>query len=44
MGRAMRLSIDVRLDYGIAGDADVLLQIEAAAMADQTRTPTRSAR
>ena len=36
MGRAMRLSIDVRLDYGIAGDADVLLQIEAAAMADQT--------
>ena len=36
MGRAMRLSIDVRLDYGITGDADVLLQIEAAAMADQT--------
>jgi len=35
MGRAMRLSIDVRLDYGISGDADVLLQIEAAAMADQ---------
>jgi len=35
MGRAMRLSIDVRLDYGITGDADVLLQIEAAAMADQ---------
>ena len=35
MGRAMRLSIDVRLDYGIMGDADVLLQIEAAAMADQ---------
>jgi transglutaminase-like putative cysteine protease len=32
----MRLSIDVRLDYGITGDADVLLQIEAAAMADQT--------
>ena len=31
----MRLSIDVRLDYGITGDADVLLQIEAAAMADQ---------
>ena len=31
----MRLSIDVRLDYGVAGDADVLLQIEAAAMADQ---------
>ena len=31
----MRLSIDVYLDYGIAGDADVLLQIEAAAMADQ---------
>ncbi|MEG3164987.1 transglutaminase family protein [Sphingomonas sp. PB2P19] len=31
----MRLSIDVRLDYGINGDADVLLQIEAAAMADQ---------
>ena len=35
MGRAMRLSIDVRLDYGITGDADVLLQIEAAAMVDQ---------
>ena len=31
----MRLSIDVHLDYGIAGDADVLLQIEAAAMPDQ---------
>jgi len=31
----MRLSIEVRLDYGILGDADVLLQIEAAAMADQ---------
>lgn len=35
----MRLSIDVRLDYGIGGpdgdDADVLLQIEAAKMADQ---------
>ncbi len=31
----MRLSIDVHLDYGIAGDADVLLQIEAASMPDQ---------
>lgn len=37
----MRLSIDVRLDYGIVGDADVLLQIEAAAMADQ-RIETQS--
>lgn len=31
----MRISIEARLDYGIVGDADVLLQIEAAAMADQ---------
>ncbi|MBB4085204.1 transglutaminase-like domain-containing protein [Sphingomonas carotinifaciens] len=31
----MRLSIEVRLDYGFAEPADVLLQVEAAAMADQ---------
>ncbi len=31
----MRLSIDVHLDYGFAEPADVLLQIEAAAMPDQ---------
>ncbi|KQM63441.1 transglutaminase [Sphingomonas sp. Leaf17] len=31
----MRLRIDVHLDYGFARPADVLLQIEAAAMADQ---------
>ena len=31
----MRLSIDVLLDYTIAEPCDVLLQIEAAAMADQ---------
>jgi transglutaminase-like putative cysteine protease len=31
----MRLAIDVHLDYGFAEPADVLLQIEAAAMADQ---------
>lgn len=31
----MRLSIDVLLDYFIDGAADVMLQIEAAAMADQ---------
>ena len=32
----MLLSIDVRLDYAVPHPADVLLQIEAAAMADQT--------
>ena len=31
----MRLAIDVHLDYGFPEPADVLLQIEAAAMADQ---------
>lgn len=31
----MRLAIDVHLDYGFPAPADVLLQIEAAAMADQ---------
>lgn len=31
----MRLTIDVALDYGFAEPADVLLQIEVAAMADQ---------
>lgn len=31
----MRLSIEARLDYGFAEPADVLLQVEAAAMADQ---------
>ena len=33
--RAMRLVIDVLLDYSLPAEADVLLQIEAAAMADQ---------
>lgn len=31
----MRLQIEAELDYTIAGDADVLLQLEVAAMADQ---------
>lgn len=31
----MRLSIEVSLDYTLAEPADILLQIEAAAMADQ---------
>ncbi|WP_230482176.1 transglutaminase-like domain-containing protein [Sphingomonas sp. Leaf21] len=31
----MRLSIDVTLDYGLREPADILLQIEVAAMADQ---------
>lgn len=31
----MRLAIDVLLDYALANPADVLLQVEAAAMADQ---------
>ena len=31
----MRLAIDVMLDYSIEGQADVLLLVEAAAMADQ---------
>ncbi len=31
----MRLSIDVLLDYSLAAQADVLLQVEAAAMVDQ---------
>ena len=31
----MRLAIDVHLDYGFSEPADVLLQVEAAAMPDQ---------
>ncbi len=34
----MRLSIDVELDYWIEDEADVLLQVEVAAMADQKLT------